>query len=568
MTQPACATHEAGGFLHYELGSGPSLDSFLDLCKAVNDTPLTDTRWQTTVAGEQIQFEITTSKSKIEARPRDQVAGSTLPELPVSINGEGRRNAQITLKPRFDGQYTQNHHSFSRAWNQYNAGAGVAAQYQGSNFGMEAYPQLLTRGIAEFIERQAPDNELLVDCPFNGYIYEQERYVRIDDTAVREFVRPDGVFDSLYEACKETTDISCNHTQHGSIRNVARLSASELQTLGVDLPMDIGCQLKLYYPQYPDAAEADGPLIYPKLCVKFERTLSDSSTAWTDRNMLQQTLDELLLSLLDWGQVSFGDPSLRSSPESTGIDDELPTASLADRFEVATNASGTFLPDSHYHPGPRETSVTVHENPLETRKATQKERFLTKLSSLTDSGRAVLQTLVEDGPSEVTAIAKTIGRSRSTVYNVCNRLEDVVSRENGTVEFAARHLERTASRLLEGGSLDVTTDSDSTRDYLEREIAGASHEAFKTWCEVYDADLLNGESVEEADAIRIDRILSQAKSTSDPHWPTVIRELAHTLDRVGYNITKLRDLQVVFTVGDNDLTQQRGPLADLYRVAK
>ncbi|EMA41071.1 DUF7845 domain-containing protein [Halococcus hamelinensis] len=196
--------------------------------------------------------------------------------------------------------------------------------------------------------------------------------------------------------------------------------------------------IKHYHPKHP-RHDSEDPLYHPKIGVSIKTTSTTSgSVPWAERATLRRELDETLLNLLSWAG--------------------LPTRPVGE----------TYIEDAYFDPDDSVSSLMLIEDPTT---AMRDEQFVEARRillgdptaddpSANDTEQAALRALTNDGKQDVTALAETIGRSRSTVYRLLDALGEVVTNNNGTIGFASEFYADQFTGLLSTASTTIQKDGE------------------------------------------------------------------------------------------------------------
>ncbi|AUX10676.1 hypothetical protein AArcSl_3069 [Halalkaliarchaeum desulfuricum] len=172
----------------------------------------------------------------------------------------------------------------------------------------------------------------------------------------------------------------------------------------------LGKEAKHYYPNEPEQFEPDHPLYHPKLEVSYQTSLTEETVYWSDTEDLIRELEETVLNLLDWAELSVrgGDP---------------------------------FVPDEYFTgaDGDRRTRKLV-DCPLPEIADAQEAAVMQLWGGAMESDRAVIDYLLSDGgtvsPEEA---AEETGYSYRTIRKVVDRCESVINHTYGELELASKH---------------------------------------------------------------------------------------------------------------------------------
>jgi hypothetical protein len=195
---------------------------------------------------------------------------------------------------------------------------------------------------------------------------------------------------------------------------------------------DHGKQIKHYHPKYVRDNPTD-PLYHPKVGI----ALIEDTIAWTDRHDLITEIDELLINSLSW----------------SGIE---------------TTAGNSFVADDHFDNSDTTHDIELLQNPLDKMKKNQ-QSYLDGLSvkpDLNESDRQVLEILSE-GKDSIGDIVDNTEFNQRTVYRVINRLEDILTLDNGCIEFTSEYLQSGISGLMSEARSRIESVSNTTNPFQE-----------------------------------------------------------------------------------------------------
>ena len=172
----------------------------------------------------------------------------------------------------------------------------------------------------------------------------------------------------------------------------------------------LGKEIKHYYPLYPENREPEDPLYHPKLEVSYQTSITEETVYWTDTEDMVRELEETLLNMLDWAEMSLrgGDP---------------------------------FVPDEYFSAADgRRRSRKLVDCPLPKIQDAQEAAVMSLWGSTTQSDKDVIGLLLSDGGqiSPADAAEKT-GYSYRTVREVLKRCESVIRHTYGKIEIESKH---------------------------------------------------------------------------------------------------------------------------------
>jgi hypothetical protein len=205
----------------------------------------------------------------------------------------------------------------------------------------------------------------------------------------------------------------------------------------------LGKSLKLYFVENPPN-DPENPLHHPKLCV----TLNDENVNWGNISDARRELNELLINVLSWADL-----------------------------RIRTNE--TFISDAYFTAEDTGHRIDIIENPLPELEKNQQAKVygLSVSPDLTESQRALLEVLADSERTTVNDITEKIDFSQRTVYRCLDGLHELVTLDNGSVEFATEFLQTGISNLLSKAKSSIESASKGARD------------KFKLWQESHGVDI-------------------------------------------------------------------------------
>lgn len=530
MTQVAPVTHEAECWLYYgpsDEGNSEAIDyDGLDPYWALSDLIISEfdgyRELETEINGEAVTIRFTYSKSGFTPRPSDDIGSDRLYELEINIQGRGERKVDYNLSPRHPNMRNSDREQTTTAFDHTEPDEGLSVHCQPSNMRLDELPEYLTRAIFELAD--AADIGLYhgyFDAPFGGRVTALERYVRITRSMNEKLIGTGGVMDRLAMLLSDTSGTKGMHKwdnedergHHHVIRH-GSTSASQLVS-----QHRLGGQLKSYLPEHPEEFEPDDPLYHPKVGTKFVAGRTDGgSVDWTDRDDLVQELDERLLSILTWA-------------------------------EIPTEAGGTtFVADDHFGAHAVADPVPIHADPLPQLEVQQEHLLLTCLRDMTPADEDIVEEVATDGGTHARALADETGLSLSTIYRCLDRMEGVLTSDNGHVQFVSDRLRREVRSIFESVEHQIETAADRVAEIVDRDVRQSASSAFDRWLSKYDAEFEPPEGEDDRPVVRIDTVLSRLKFTDRPMLEAVIDEMGTAWQRDGRPIGQLQEAIVEVTV--------------------
>jgi len=530
VTQVAPQNHEAECWLYYaptDLGESQTVDyNGLDPYWALSNLLINEFdgyyELETEINGEPVTIRFTYSKSGFTPRPSDDISGDRLYEFEINVQGRGRRKCDYNVSPRYPGILNSDGEETTTAFDHTEPDEGVSIHCQPSNMDLDELPEILARAVFELSD--AAEVGLYhgyFDAPFGGRVSALERYVRITRSMNEKLIGTGGVMDRLAMLLSDIGGTKGMHKwdnerergYHHVIRH-GSTSASELVS-----QHRLGGQLKSYLPEHPEEFEPDDPLYHPKVGTKFVSGRTDAgSVDWADRHEIVQELDERLLSILSWA-------------------------------DVPVEAGGTtFVADDHFGAHAVADPVPLHSDPLPQLEAQQEHLLLTCLRDMTPSDEDIIETITADGGTHARDLADETGLSLSTIYRCLDRMEGVLTSDNGHVRFVTDRLRREVRALFDSVENRIETAADRMAEIVDYDVRQSASSAFDRWLAKYAAEFEPPETEGERPAVRIDTALSALKFTDRPMLEIVLDEMGTAWQRDGRSISQLRDAIVEVNV--------------------
>lgn len=349
---------------------------------------------------------------------------------------------------------------------------GVSVHFEGSNLRLDAYPALLRRA-ADALDVNPGYFEGI-----HGYsnIYTYEEYVRIDRNKSEKFVGMNSPLRRIYELVGDAGEFrELREDDRGIEGYYHRVKFDSKGATALLSGHSLGKQIKHYHPKYArSTADGDDALAHPKVGVAYRSNLSDEGAVrWRDRDALRGEVEETLLNVLAWSGLP-------------------------------TRADGeAYVADAYFSVEESAREVRLVEDPTPEIRREQEAVVVEGITANPDLNQSDLETveILSDGGRHVEEVAAETGYSRRTVYNVLDRLDDLLRNENGVVSLASEYL---------GGVVrDALADA---KDALDRDEATAADDsAFVRWMNVYGVEVEDREDarlqlrfgrVSDADDIR------------------------------------------------------------------
>ncbi|WP_050037932.1 MULTISPECIES: helix-turn-helix domain-containing protein [unclassified Haloarcula] len=508
MTHVEPHIHEADAWLYYgPVAAGNSkaddydgLDPYWALANLlINECDGYAEVSEVVIDGEVCDLRLNYSASGIAPRPTDPVDSDTLYEFDIHVDGEGERKCNFNVSPRFPEMRKPDGEVLTFPFHHSSAESGVSVHAQPSNIDLDELPSLLARAIFELADDAGVGlYHGYFDAPFDGHITAVERYIRLTRSMNEKLIGTGGVLDRLTMLLSDADgtvgeykwDNEEERGHHHALRH-GSVSAREL------VPNHrLGGQIKSYLPENPENFSPDDPLYHPKLGVKFvSGRTSTGSVSWTDRHDVLQELDERLLSLLSWA-------------------------------DVPTEAGGTtFVVDDHFEAASADSPVPIHEDPLPRLEAQQEHILMSVLRDMTPSDKDLTETLATDGGMPAQDLADATDTSLSTVYRMLQRLEGVVTSDNGHVRFVSEKLRQEVRGLVESVEHAIDSAADRAARIVDIDVRQSASSAFDRWLAKYGAEFEAPDHDGQRPVVRIDTVLSELRSTDKPLVGEVITEM-------------------------------------------
>ena len=318
----------------------------------------------------------------------------------------------FTVKPRWPDM-----ESLGDSPNPSNPGdlLGVNVRFDGSNIPLEDYLGLLRRGMS------AVD----INPEYFSALHEQsnvwrfEHYVRVNRERSQAVIGDGGPIRRIFEYIEsegKLRELREDDTETIGYHHRVKFDSDAARSL-ID-GHTLGKQIKHYHPKHVHG-DPDDPLDHPKIGVAFfSRLTSDGSVAWSERDRLEREVDETLINVLSWSDLS-----VRSDTK-------------------------TYVKDIHFTRSETERALTLIDDPLPQIKREQGAAVISALNgagtgnpNLNESDTETLRVMADGGTQDVGALAEAINSSTRTVYRVIERLSDILIVDNGQVGFASEYLQ-------------------------------------------------------------------------------------------------------------------------------
>lgn len=345
---------------------------------------------------------------------------------------------------------------------------GYDVEVEGSNWDFEKYPEILQNSLQTLSERQGfrfnspapihPEDFNIGRIHRSSNIVDAEMYVRVKDGETGRAIAYDGSIhrislllagDREGYAKSVRDDRECPGYYHTATIDSRR--AGEL--IG---DHELAKEFKHYHMRNPDAVEGT-VLENPKIGVSFQNSINDGTLYWDDLDKLITELDESLLNVLEWSDIST-DPG-----SQVFVADDYFEASGSRRWRK-------LLPD-------RLPRIESKQDDLVFSTAAQMNETDTKLvdTLLTDGG--------ETSPKE---LAENIGVHLDTVYRALERLSPIVDHTYGEVQLGSKYIAQEITGYIDAVSESIQSGLESALDGLSRvEAHGDGADPWSRWLSRY-----------------------------------------------------------------------------------
>lgn len=530
MSQIQPATHEAKGHLYYHPREDDQWDGLAPYW-AVADLLVNEfdgyREIETTIDGEHVVIDLAYSKSGFSPRLQDDVAGDRLYEFELHIEGRGQRKCHFNLSPRFPNmRHYDTGDKISVPFDHLDAEEGLTVQFQASNVDLDELPGLLPRALFELAETADLGlHHRYFDQSQGGRIHEVERYVRLTREWNRKLIQKGGLFDRLAMLLSTEDGTKGKHTwdntEEFGYHHQVRLDSAGARTL---FPTHhVGRQLKSYLPENPGNFDEGDPLYHPKFGVLYRQSLTGSgAVTWGERADLLDELDETLINALTWAEI----------PVDVGDDTR------------AGGGNTVFLADDHFDVVAHDRQIPISEDPTPRLEAEQDHLLLTVLRDMTSSDSDIVETLATDGGQHVEDVADNSGYSLSTVYRALQRLDGVLESKDGHVRFVSQKIAEDIRGIVQSAEHAIESAADRAAKLYDIDVRQSASSAFDQWLARYGADFVPPEGWDDRATIRIDTVMSELKSRSQPFLPDALDELVQAWVKDGRQRINVEELVV------------------------
>jgi len=532
MSQVQPATHEAECWLYYgpvDDGGSDAVDyDGLDPYWAIGQILIGYAdgfhEFETEIDGEHFEIRLNYSKSGFRPRREDDVDSDRLYEFDLNLSGRGERKCHFNISPRYEDMRDTDGERVDLPWQYVDPDEGMCVHCQPSNVALDEIEGLFARAVMElFDEFDEPFYHGYVDAPFSGRITALERYVRIIRNMNEQLIQTGGVLDRMAMLLSDvegtTGELKWDNEEvrghHHVIRHGSK-SARELVGLH-----ELGGQLKSYLPEHPERFDPEDPLYHPKVGAKFVAGRNGTGAVpWSARHDVVDELDERLLSVLSWAGIP-------------------------------TEAGGTtYVADDHFQADAAGETVPLHADPLPELEAEQEHLLVTTLREMTDADSEIVETLVTDGGQDAERLADETETSLSTVYRCLDRMDGILTSDNGHVQFVSERLQSDVRAMVESVEETIASAADRVAELVDYDVRQAASSAFDRWLAKYDGEFQPPRGDRDKPRIRLDTFLSELNYSAHPCVDAVIDEMFQAWVADGRNPSTLHDAFLIDGDGD------------------
>ena len=426
-------THEFGAYLQY---TENNLDPYYALGEIIDENNgyiFTDID----VFNETYELEIDTYQSGLQD-PNSDTSDTSADDYKIKFQRQdsiGEKSGTFTIKPRFINAKSTDSDSPDPSIPDVNNGQSYfTVHIQASNFELDEYQPLLQCIFDKF------NIEIDAHSPYeSSTAYTLSQEVRLDREVINSLMGAESLFGQL----SEYVPIEGYCLKRNGCNILQRL---DFASDGVSKLFDghnLGKSLKLYSVKNPPD-NPENPLHHPKLCV----TLNDENVNWGNISDARRELNELLINVLSWA-------------------------------DLRIRSNEAFVSDAYFTVEDTTHCIDIIENPLPALEKNQQAKIqeVSMNSDLTESKLALINVVDELEQTTVNEITEKIDFSQRTVYRCLDALHELVTLDNGSVEFATEFLQTGISSLLSKAKSTIESASEGTRD------------KFKLWQESHGVDI-------------------------------------------------------------------------------
>jgi len=478
---------------------------------------------ETTIDGEQWSIRLNYHKSGVAPRDDDPVDGDRLYEYDISVDGDGERGGSYQLKPRFRPmRHYETGEELSVPF-YHVADEGISVQFNCSNIALDEVRDLFPKIVRALFNSGASDlNDRYLSVPAGGTIQEVERYVRITRSNAQKIIKSGGIMERLAMLLSDVSGVSGvykfdNSEADGYIHQFRTGLNGAREIVDVH---EYGKQLKLYLPENPDSFDSDEALYHHKLGSLFRKSIHGGSVRWSERDQLLEELDESLFNILSWS-------------------------------DIPTDSGPGFVSDDHFSAEPRDDDQdsTIYSDPTPRLEADQDALFLKTFEDLSGSRLDLVREVATDGGSHVEEVADSIDVAVSTVYRALRDLPDLLESDDGVVRFRSAKLAEEIRGIVDRVESSLESGADRAAELIDHDIRSDSTSIFERWLAAYGADFIapgsdDPDSHEDRPVVRIDTLLADAKSRTEPLLEDALSEMLVAWREDGRDVLELREVLV------------------------
>ena len=390
------------------------------------------------VFNETYELEIDTYQSGLQD-PNSDTSDTSADDYKIKFQRQdsiGEKSGTFTIKPRFINAKSSGDSPSPSIPDVNNGQSYFTVHIQASNFELDEYQPLLQCIFDKF------NIEIDAHSPYeSSTAYTLSQEVRLD----REVINPLIGYESIFRQLSEYLQIDGYNSKHnGTVSSI--FERLDFASDGMSDLLDghtLGKSLKLYFVENPPN-DPENPLHHPKLCV----TLNDENVNWDNISDARRELNELLINVLSWA-------------------------------DLRIRSNEAFISDAYFSAEDTTHDIDIIEDPLPALEKNQQAKIqeLSMNSDLTESKLALINVVDELEQTTVNEITEKIDFSQRTVYRCLDALHELVTLDNGSVEFATEFLQTGISSLLSKAKSTIESASEGTRD------------KFKLWQESHGVDI-------------------------------------------------------------------------------
>lgn len=364
------------------------------------------------------------------------------------------------------------------------------------------------------------------------------RTLRIDRPSATKLTRDDGILSRIFRLVGRQEGTRSVYTADNT-EIMGYYHTVELDENGASelIPGRVpGLVLKVYYPKHVrKEGKKDDPLYYPRAEIIFKKSLNSNGRPFHDRGSLADTLEELLINVLNWGGI----PIEASTPP--------------------------FIADPFADVEPSDRPLRLFDDPTPEIKREQENALLKRLADLSSRDADRVAELVADGGSaHYDDAAESLDVSTSTLYRFLTRCEGLLESDNGLVKFISERQRQQAAKILKPlhETVDVKARALAELVGTNARLLEQKGSAFQEWLTTYAVDV---EADDEGGLrrLKVGAMLSRLRSTADPHVADVVDEGLRAWDEAGLDPREFLNALVAYPGPDGNtrITRARNALA-------